>query len=177
MHDADQACYAAKDLGRGRACIYSGRCRTDQRGAKSCSARISTMRWRARASACCTSRSSRSIPERTRLHTRAEILLRMIDDSGAMITPGAFLPAASRYGLMPQIDRWVIDRVFTGYPHVFMQNPELVLSLNLSAPSLNDESLAEFILQWFDQSVVKPEQICFEIAEATMSHNFAAPAA
>ena len=174
MHDADQACYAAKDLGRGRACVYSGNeARPDQRPGEKLQ--------RKDIDAALASESFRLLyqpivaldPERTRLHTRGEILLRMIDDSGAVITPGAFLPSATRYGLMPQIDRWVIERVFCGYPHVFMQNPELVLSLNLSAASLNDESLAEFILQWFDQTVVRPEQICFEISEASMSHNFA----
>jgi len=97
----------------------------------------------------------------------------MLDDSDNVITPGAFLPAASRFGLMPQIDYWVIERVFTAYPHIFMQNPGLVLSLNLSAPSIADESLVEFILQMFDKTVVKPEQICFEISETTLSHNLA----
>ena len=112
-------------------------------------------------------------PEQTRLHTRAEILLRMLDDENNVITPGAFLPAALRFGLMQQIDRWVIERVFASYPHIFMQNPDLVLSLNLSAPSIADESLSEFILQMFDQSVVKPQQICFEISETVLSHNLA----
>ncbi|MDJ0779989.1 MAG: EAL domain-containing protein [Gammaproteobacteria bacterium] len=174
MHDADQACYAAKDLGRGRACVYSG---SDDEPAQ----RAGDKFQRKDIDAALASESFRLLyqpivaldPERTRLHTRGEILLRMIDDSGAVITPGAFLPLANRHGLMPQIDRWVIERVFSGYPHVFMQNPELVLSLNLSAPSLNDETLADFILQSFEQSVVKPEQICFEISEAAMSHNFA----
>ncbi|MCP4391856.1 MAG: EAL domain-containing protein, partial [Gammaproteobacteria bacterium] len=112
-------------------------------------------------------------PEQTRLHTRAEVLLRMLDESRNVITPGAFLPAASRFGLMPQIDRWVIDRVFSAYPHIFMQNPDLVLSLNLSAPSIADDSLAEFITQMFEKTVVKPHQICFEIAETAFSHNLA----
>ena len=54
-----------------------------------------------------------------------------------------------------------------------MQNPDLVLSLNLSAPSIADESLSEFILQMFEQTVVEPHQICFEISETTLSHNLA----
>ncbi|MEO1255308.1 MAG: EAL domain-containing protein, partial [Bacteroidota bacterium] len=37
-----------------------------------------------------------------------EILLRMIDEEGDLILPGAFIPAAERYGLMPDIDRWVV---------------------------------------------------------------------
>ena len=174
MHDADQACYAAKDLGRGRACVYSG---SDSELGQ----RIGEKLQRKDIDDAIAGENFVLLyqpivaldPERTRLHTRGEILLRMVDDTGKIIAPGAFLPSATRFGLMPQIDRWVIERVLTGYPHVFMQNPELVLGLNLSAPSLNDESLADFILGCFDHSVVKPEQICFEISEATLSHNFA----
>ena len=44
-----------------------------------------------------------------RLHL--EILLRMVAENGEVI-PGPFLPAAERYNLMPEIDRWVIDKVF-----------------------------------------------------------------
>jgi EAL domain-containing protein (putative c-di-GMP-specific phosphodiesterase class I) len=109
--------------------------------------------------------------EQTRLHNRAELLLRMVGDDGNLITPGAFLPAAERFGLMPQIDRWVIERVFRFYPHVFMQNPDLVLNINLSAPSLADESLADYLLQMFESTVIRPPQICFEIAETAFSQH------
>ncbi|UGY25973.1 EAL domain-containing protein [Bradyrhizobium septentrionale] len=34
------------------------------------------------------------------------------DESGALVPPGSFLPAAERYGLMPLIDRWVVRRAF-----------------------------------------------------------------
>ena len=42
--------------------------------------------------------------------TRIELLLRFREESGRIVTPGAFIPAAERYGLMPMIDRWVIDK-------------------------------------------------------------------
>ena len=175
MHDADQACYAAKDLGRGRAYVHR------EEGAE-LSQRPGQKLQRKDINDALVNESFMLLyqpivaldPEQTRLHTRAEILLRMIDDSGQVITPGAFIPAASRFGLLAQIDRWVIDRVFTAYPHIFMQNPDLILSLNLSAPSITDESLVDFIIQLFERSVVKPHQICFEISETTLNHNFAA---
>ncbi len=52
-------------------------------------------------------------------------------------------------------------------------DPDLVLSLNLSAASIADESLAEYILQRFEQTVVKPQQICFEVSESALNHNLA----
>jgi EAL domain-containing protein (putative c-di-GMP-specific phosphodiesterase class I) len=111
--------------------------------------------------------------DQTRLHIRVEILLRMLDENNQVITPGAFLPAASRFGLITQIDRWAIARVIRSYSHLFMQNPGLVVSLNLSAASVADESLADYIRQLLDGTVVKPEQVCFEMSEATFSHNLA----
>jgi diguanylate cyclase (GGDEF)-like protein/PAS domain S-box-containing protein len=174
MHDADQACYVAKDLGRGRAYTHT-------EADSELTQRLGEKLQRKDISDALASESFLLLyqpiialdPEQTRLHTRAEVLLRMLDDENNVITPGAFLPAASRFGLMPQIDRWVIDRVFASYPHIFMQNPDLVLSLNLSAPSIADESLAEFIVQMLEQTVVKPHQVCFEISETTLSHNLA----
>jgi EAL domain-containing protein (putative c-di-GMP-specific phosphodiesterase class I) len=174
MHDADQACYVAKDLGRGRAYTHT-------EADSELTQRLGEKLQRKDISDALASESFLLLyqpiialdPGQTRLHTRAEVLLRMLDDTNNVITPGAFLPAASRFGLMPQIDCWVIERVFTSYPHIFMQNPGLVLSLNLSAPSIADESLAEFILQMFDKTVVTPQQICFEISETTLSHNLA----
>jgi diguanylate cyclase (GGDEF)-like protein/PAS domain S-box-containing protein len=174
MHDADQACYVAKDLGRGRAHIHT---EDDAEQAQ----RPGEKLQRKDISAALASERFLLLyqpiialdTEQTRLHTRGEILLRMFDDENNIITPGAFLPAAERFGLMPQIDRWVIDRVFVTYTHLFMQNPDLVLSLNLSASSIADESLIDFIVQRFEQTIVRPHQICFEISEATFNHNLA----
>ena len=177
MHDADQACYVAKDQGRGRAHAHS---EADSGLTRHRGERLQRQDIRdalAREGFVLLYQPIIALdPERTRLHTRAEVLLRMLGDGGEIITPGAFLPAATRYGLMPQIDRWVIDRVFGTYPHIFMQNPDLVLSLNLSAPSIADDSLLEFIQQMFDKTVVSPHQICFEITENAMSHNLASAA-
>ncbi len=174
MHDADQACYAAKDLGRGRAYVHT-------EADAELTQRLGEKLQRKDISDALASESFVLLyqpivalgPQREGWHTRAEVLLRMLGDDGEIITPGAFLPAATRFGLMPQIDRWVIDRVFSAYSHAFMQNPELVLDLNLSAASLKDDSLADFIAQQFDNSVVRPAQICFEIAETALNQNLA----
>ena len=173
MHDADRACYVAKDMGRGRAYTHSqADSELDHRPENL--QRKDILDALAGGSFMLLYQPIIALdPEQTRLHTRAEVLLRMLDEANNPITPGAFMPAASRFGLLPQIDRWVIERVFGAYPHIFMQNPELVLSLNLSAASIADDSLLEFILHMFDKTVVKPNQICFEISETTLGHNLA----
>ena len=174
MHDADQACYVAKDQGRGRAYIHS---QDDAELINQAGQKLQRQDIHDALAAQSFVLLYQPIvaldPSKNPNHSRAEILLRMIDDSGKIVVPGAFLPAAARFGLMPQIDRWVIDQVFSTYTHSFMQNPDLILSLNISAPSLADGTLVDYLLSMFEKSVIKPGQICFEISEAALNHNLA----
>ena len=174
MHDADQACYVAKDLGRG--CAY-----TQSDAEAALTSRLGEKLQRKDIDdALADERFVLLYQPIIGLDTgplqatqHVEILLRMLDQDNRVITPGAFLPAASRFGLMTQIDRWVIARVLRIYSHLFVQNPQLLVSLNLSASSVADESLADSIEQLLLNSVVKPGQLCFEISEASFSHNLA----
>ncbi|MCP4472404.1 MAG: EAL domain-containing protein [Gammaproteobacteria bacterium] len=173
MHDADQACYVAKDLGRGCAYTHSEADATltgrlgEKLQRKDIDDALSDERFMLLYQPIVALR-----PDSTRPRARVEVLLRMLDENNNVVTPGAFLPAASRFGLMTQIDRWVINRVLRFYSHIFMQNPDLVVNLNLSAASIADESLADFILPLFESTVAKPEQLCFEISEVSFNHNF-----
>jgi len=88
---------------------------------------------------------SQSVPaEKKPAGERIEILLRMKDRDG-IIRPGAFMPAAERYNLSPQIDRWVLENLLNW----FEQHPDYsqrldVCSVNLSALSLCDENFTQF---------------------------------
>jgi EAL domain-containing protein (putative c-di-GMP-specific phosphodiesterase class I) len=174
MHDADQACYVAKDLGRG--CAY-----THSEAEASLTSRLGEKLQRKDIDDALAEERFLLLyqpivaldTDQTLVHRRVEVLLRMLDENNQIITPGAFLPAASRFGLVTQIDRWVIHRVLRAYAHVFVQNPDLVVGLNLSASSIADESLADHLAQMLDDSVVKPGQVCFEMSEASFSHNLA----
>ena len=174
MHDADQACYVAKDLGRGRSYTHNeaDATLTSRLGEKLQRKDIDDALTDERFLLLCQPIISLN-PDSDLPRARVEVLLRMLDDNNNVITPGAFLPAASRFGLMTQIDRWVINRVLRFYSHIFMQNPNLVVNLNLSASSIADESLADFILPLLDSTVVKPGQLCFEMSETSFNHNLA----
>jgi len=173
MIQADQACYSAKDLGRGRAHVYDPKVvELAQRHGEIL--QVSDLR-----EAIDNERFQLFYqpitsldPAQTENHTHAEVLLRMLDQSGNYILPGSFLPAADRFGLMQQIDRWVIGKIFGDYAHLFMQNPNLLLSLNLSANSIADDTLGDYIAQMLDRSVVLPQQICFEVNETVLTNNF-----
>ncbi len=66
-----------------------------------------------------------------------EVLLRMIDAEGGVVAPGAFLPAAERFGLMPALDRWVVSKAI----ELLRSRPERRLFVNLSGTSLGDQAL------------------------------------
>lgn len=172
MNQADQACYSAKDMGRGCAYVSTNLDLThnDPKG--------ETVKREDLLDAIANQRFQLLYQpivslsdESTGLHTRAELLLRMLGEQGDLIKPGTFIPAANRYGLMNKIDRWVITRLFRDYTHIFIQNPDLVLNVNLSAQSIADNSMIDFIINAFSDEIVSPGQICFEISETVLINN------
>ena len=108
---ADMACYAAKEEGRNRVHVY-------QPSDELVSEKHGEMHW--------TARITRAIEEeRFVLYCQPIIglsdgagehyyvLFRRIHERGAIVPPGAFIPAAERYILMPAVDRWIINRLFS----------------------------------------------------------------
>ncbi|BAZ93939.1 diguanylate cyclase/phosphodiesterase [Thiohalobacter thiocyanaticus] len=101
-----------------------------------------------------------------------EILVRLQDETGRLIPPSAFIPAAERYNLMPTVDRWVVSRTC----HWFARHPEIlgqvgVVSVNLSGETLNDSGFADFVLQLFGECGMDGSKLCFEITETTAIGN------
>ena len=107
-----------------------------------------------------------------------EILLRLVDDSGNLIAPGLFLPAAERYGLMPAIDRWVITTFLAGY-EIYCQSRKKrhlkpfqnLYTINLSGASINNQEFGNFLQVQFERYEIPPETICFEITETVAIAN------
>jgi len=175
MSCADAACYAAKDNGRNRVNVYSPEDIDLMQ-------RQSEMGW-------VTDISKAFEEQRFRLYSQpivplgeeqdsghpCEILLRMIDVNGEVISPGIFLPAAERYGLMPVIDRWVIRTLFAAVSERLGRtegsNPPRICSINLSGASLNDEYFPEFLRDQISRYRIPPTALCFEITETVAISN------
>ena len=110
-----------------------------------------------------------------------EILLRMIDDDGAIVLPMEFIPAAEKYNLMPAIDRWVIHTLFAaqgerwrtlvGERPIEAPNDNLFCAINLSGASLNDDSFLEFLHTQIAEQRIPPGVLCFEITETVAINN------
>ncbi|MFA0810926.1 EAL domain-containing protein [Microbulbifer epialgicus] len=101
-----------------------------------------------------------------------EILVRMRGRDGGVISPGLFLPAAERYGLIEEVDRWVIRRVF-----LYMAQEQrsgiagASYAINISGISLGDETFADFVLQELTEAGVTPSRVQFEITETSAINN------
>lgn len=108
------------------------------------------------------------------LRPKLEILVRLVNEDGSIARPNDFIPAAERYNLMPQIDRWVVENSMRAYRILSDQDSELaraMFSINLSGPSLLDESLVETILNYITKYNLKAHNFCFEITETAAIQN------
>ncbi len=100
-----------------------------------------------------------------------EVLLRLRNEEGRLIHPGAFLKRAEEIGFMRELDRWVVERVchwFSNKGRAWQQQPELRLHVNLSTDSVRDESFPRFVRSIVGTSRARAHSLCFEIAEATL---------
>jgi diguanylate cyclase (GGDEF)-like protein len=97
--------------------------------------------------------------------THHEVLLRLKADNGKLIAPDAFLPAAVRFGLMAEIDTWMIENAIKALAEFRHGNLELRFSINLSTNAFEAENLAAFIASQLRKCDVPPDCVIFEITE------------
>jgi diguanylate cyclase (GGDEF)-like protein/PAS domain S-box-containing protein len=95
-----------------------------------------------------------------------EVLLRLRGTHGDLISPNAFLPTAERFGMMADIDRWVIDRALRALRDVRDAERPIALTINLSAQSLASETLVDYITDRVVRYNVDPGALIFEITES-----------
>ena len=103
-----------------------------------------------------------------------ELLLRMRDENGALVSPDLFIAAAERYGITPNIDRWVVEHALRWLVSEADERERLALcSINLSGQSLTDDGFLPFVIQQFQHSGIDAEKICFEITETAAIASYA----
>ncbi|WP_375183996.1 EAL domain-containing protein [Aquabacterium sp.] len=175
LQAADTACYAAKEAGRNRVHAWYD---TDQM----LKARQGEMQW--------ASRLEQAIDEdrfvlyaqriaplgqgaaREGLH--AELLIRLRDDDGKLIPPGAFLPAAERFHMASRIDRWVLRHAFRLLEaHEGHMDHVATLTVNLSGQSIGDRAFHHFMTELVARSRIDVRKLCLEITETAAITNLA----
>ncbi len=109
-----------------------------------------------------------------------EILVRMIDRAGDLISPGGFMPAAERYNLLTSIERWVIASLVEflhgqyesgAIPHDKSALAHAFYAVNLSGVSINDNSFIDFLRKLLIRFNLPRGVLCFEVTESTAISN------
>lgn len=106
--------------------------------------------------------------------TQHELLVRMIDTDGSLVSPAQFLPIAERFGLIREIDRWVVTETIALLGRQREQGHRPTVEVNLSGHSLGDTKLAAHIGMKLREAKVDPGQLVFEVTETTAIGNIAA---
>lgn len=163
---ADSACYAAKAHGRNRVELHN---ESDSEIARL----IADTDWATRIQeamrdGCLELWFQPVVSTRDGTLLYQEALLRYIDPAHTVIvSPGAFLSSAQRSGQGVKLDRFVIETAF----QVLAAHPDLVLGVNLSAPSFNDNELIKHIESALSEHSVDPSRLLFEITETEIMSN------
>lgn len=169
---ADTACYVAKDTGRNRVHVHE----FDQRYI---SAQQREIKWISRIQSALDedrfvlyAQRIASVSGQQPTESHYEVLIRMLDEEGSLVPPGAFIPAAERFNLMPTIDLWVIRNLLARLADRYSDARNLpMFSINLSGASLSDQNLLQTIKNLLVDSGLPIERIGFEITETAAIAN------
>jgi diguanylate cyclase (GGDEF)-like protein len=173
MSSADVACYSAKDKGRNQVHLYRG---------SDAAVRHEEMKWVSRITSAVDDDRlelyfqpiigihSGGIPARGHF----ELLLRMRDEQGQIISPNQFIPSAERYNLMSMLDRWVIHKSLTELADRGSDTEaRYTLAINLSGTSLSEDRFLEYVVDELTKYNLPNGAVCFEITETAAISNLA----
>ena len=177
MSKADIACLLAKEKGRNR--VQSHR-EEDQELRD----RLREMNWVHRIQQalsddrfCLYAQEIVALAENGAAGVHLEVLIRLRDEAGLLVPPSSFLPAAERFGLMKQVDRWVVRRAFATLAErrtLHNMTPVTCCGINLSGATIGDNAFLDFLREAFAEFHIPPHQICFEVTETTAIVNLEA---
>ncbi len=101
-----------------------------------------------------------------------EVLSRMKDKQGNIISPMVFIPAAEKLGLAVAIDMYVIEHTLALLQKNSGHEESLFLcSINLSGVSVSNEGMLQFIESQIHKSGIDPRKLCFEVTETYEIHD------
>ena len=172
LKNADAACYVAKDSGRNRLQVY-------QPHDKELAQRYGEMQWVSRIQQALAENHFELYGQFIRPAVRKaeaphyEVLVRLRDPDGKLVSPMAFIPAAERYNLMQSIDQWVVRHALELLA-TQKTGTEVSLAINLSGQSLGSNEVLTAIQRAIAEAGVAPANLCFEITETAAITNLAA---
>jgi diguanylate cyclase (GGDEF)-like protein/PAS domain S-box-containing protein len=159
---AENACHAAKDAGRDRLYVY----RSDDPELDRLSAQT---RWLGRIEAALNDDALVlladpvvALSQQDAAPDHYEILTRMHDEEGGLVSPAGFMPIAERHGLAARIDRWVVRRTLERLADSASAKR---VSISLSERTIDDAGFPDFVRRELLRTGVDGEQLCFGVTE------------
>jgi diguanylate cyclase (GGDEF)-like protein len=167
--EAEIACKTAKDRGRGRVEVYQD---TDQSMIRRHDeiGLIGSVREALRQQRIVVFAQPITPLINTSLPVTYELLVRIIDAKGNIVEAADFMSAATRYQILPEIDRAVCERAFEQLSKSTASVP-LRVSINLSGPTLSDPDFLEWLLSAMAKYHIDGTSLVFEITEAAAAAN------
>jgi len=167
---ADLACHVAKERGRNRIHVHALEDMSVRR-------RHQEMQWLPRLHEALDNdrfelfvQPIRPLEQESSLPVMNEFLIRLRNHDGRLLPPGLFIPAAERYDLMWQIDRWMVENAI-GHLAETADSDGTLYTINLSAQTFSDRSFAAFVQMTLESYGVDAERICFELTETAAVTN------
>lgn len=100
----------------------------------------------------------------------SEVLLRFVDEAGAILPPSSLIATAERHGLMQQIDRWVVSKALS---RMAAAEPGPRMTINLSGLSVGDPAFKDFLIGLLDATPSLAPRVSFEITETAAVRSMA----
>ena len=165
LNEADIACNIAKELGGGRLRVYRGEDEHMQ-------AHREKMHWASRIRSAVDDDHfelfGQAIHPVSGSHgapSHFEVLLRLYDEGGTIVSPAVFIPAAERYGFIDRIDRMVVVKALETFASYQVRGVDVGISINISGPSMVDDNFRQFVIDTVRASRIDPASVCFEVTE------------
>lgn len=172
MGAADAACYRAKDSGRNQVHLYV----EDDASALR---RLGELGWVAKVKQALQDNRFRlaaqpikPLDEGNDSYYHYELLVRMLDEDGREIPPGAFFPAVERYNLSTRMDRWIIIKALAWMSeNLAALNNDSKFFINLSGDAIADSAFADTLSRQIIESNIPGDRLCFDITENVAVEN------
>jgi Amt family ammonium transporter len=159
---AENACFAAKDAGRDRLYVY----RSDDPGLDRLCAQT---RWLGRIETALNDDALVLLADPVVALSRLdgapdhyEVLARIHDEEGGLVSPAGFMPVAERHGLAARIDRWVVRRALERLADTASVKR---VSISLSERTIDDAGFPDFVRRELLRTGVDGEQLGFGVSE------------
>lgn len=101
-----------------------------------------------------------------------EILIRLMEEEEGMLPPGAFFPLAEKHGLMPYLDRWVVQHVLewaAGKNQHKLRREDSIFFINVAAATIGDPEFPEFLQAALKEYGMPGSVLCFEVPDAELA--------